>query len=80
MVHLAVVAHQLLVFACGFVLEQSVVFLLVHLVIALVFEYPAMFTGAGIFTSSFYFLRNITIVYSNKGRGMDNCPYRLHIV
>jgi hypothetical protein len=26
------------------------------------------------------FLRNITIVYSNKGSGMDNCPYRLHIL
>jgi hypothetical protein len=27
-----------------------------------------------------FFLRNITIVYFNKGSGMDNCPYRLHIL
>jgi hypothetical protein len=26
------------------------------------------------------FLRNILIVYFNKGRGMDICPYRLHIL
>jgi hypothetical protein len=26
------------------------------------------------------FLRNITIVYFNKGSGMDNCPYRLKIL
>jgi hypothetical protein len=26
-----------------------------------------------------HFLRNIIVVYFNKGRGMDNCPYHLHI-
>jgi hypothetical protein len=26
------------------------------------------------------FLRNITIGYFNKGSGMDNCPYCLHIL
>jgi hypothetical protein len=25
-------------------------------------------------------LRNMIIVYFNKEKGMDNCPYHLHIV